>query len=79
MYFFKIQCHFFISDFNFDSFSEYLYELGRVLHKLANIQLSQCELDEDLENCDNSFVIDGSEIGRCLSLTVNISSEMEVG
>lgn len=50
-----------------------------MLHKLANIQLSQCELDEDLENCDNSFVIDGSEIGRCLSLTVNISSEMEVG
>lgn len=58
---------------------EYLYELGRVIHKLSNIQLNQCELDEDLENCDNSFVIDGSEIGRNLSLTVNISSDMEVG
>lgn len=50
-----------------------------MIHKLSNIQLNQCELDEDLENCDNSFVIDGSEIGRNLSLTVNISSDMEVG
>ncbi|XP_071153754.1 uncharacterized protein [Mytilus edulis] len=58
---------------------EYLCELGRAIDNLTVVNLSSCNLGQDLEDCNSSLVLDGSECGRSLSLTVNIHNDMDVG